>query len=131
MSETTRTSWSVLRPWVMHLPWKQQSEYLSALRGPDHAHCPQVKRIVKGLRAAAQYNADTTSGYMREARRVTDWRQLEHELEYCSLHFVSHLVSALVTLQRAEPMDDDGTDWGEWAANMLTWFADTYHLRPA
>jgi hypothetical protein len=118
----------VVLPWLAALPWKQQSAYFSALRGPDHAHCHMVKQCTKLLRVASQKDADPASNYMRAElpRSTAEWRQLEHELEYCSLHFVAHLVQALYLLALRGPQQhkDD-------AQALLAWFEDTYHMRYA
>ncbi len=123
---------AVLRPWVIRLPLKQQSALLSALRGPDHAFCHEVKRVVKFIRAASQHDADPSSDYMRVDARFAgefvpgiDRKALERELEFCPLHFVAHLIEALVLVWHHAPPQDR-----KFADALLDWFAETFHLVP-
>lgn len=115
----------VLMPWVATMPWKKQSAFFSALRGPDTAHCTNVKQLVKFLRRVSQQDADPATGYMRE--KDLDLRALEHELEYCSLHFVAHLVDGLAIVR--EFCDD--AEAARKADGLLEWFADSFHLEHA
>lgn len=116
-------SGSVLKPWLMALPYKRQSAYLSALRGPDHAHCHNVKMVTKLLRAAGQHNADGSSAYMH--LEPIDLAKLERELEFCSLHFVAHLVDGLSTVAVHCPV---AAFKGE-AQLLCDWFEEAFHLR--
>lgn len=109
---------AILQPWVQELPLKKQSAVLSALRGPDHAFCREIKKVVKIIRAETQLDADPNSDYMKRKSPI-DWKELERELEFCPLHYVAHLVESLAIL-RHEVMD---------AAVILSWFDDTFHLR--
>jgi hypothetical protein len=110
----------VLQEWMHDLPLKKQSAVLSALRGPDHAFCKEVKKIVKMLRRATQLDADPTSDYMNLKSEI-DWKQLERELEFCPLHFVAHLIEAIVIVRDEMP----------GAGKVLGWFEDTFHLAPS
>lgn len=113
----------VLKRWLTLLPLKRQSSYLSALRGPDTAFCRNVKLVVKLLRSAAQIDADPTSGYMGQ-RKPVDLKELERELEFCTLHFVAHLLEALTILAVHGPVGEQRSA----AEGILRWFEETYHL---
>lgn len=116
-------SGSVLQPWLAQLPHVTQSTYLSALRGPDHAHCHQTKRTVKWLRAISQHDGKPGSNYMH-GTYPNDWAALENELEYCTLHYVAHLVAAIDIVRRHHPY----TPTRSQALDIMVWFAATYHL---
>lgn len=73
---------SVLQPWVEQIPWKQQSILFSGLRGPDTAHCPAIKEVVRWLRKISQRDADPSQSYMAPGER--------DECVRCGLHRMSH-----------------------------------------
>lgn len=88
--------------WVRALPLKMQSVLFSGLRGPDTAHCPQLKRLVRWLRPATQINADPSSDYMRDESLPT-WDDIQKELEFTSQHYFQHLACALEIIGYKHP----------------------------
>lgn len=120
---------SVVLPWVAEMPLKKQSALLSALRGPDNFFCPHTKRLAKFLRGIVQENADPSTDYMRE--KPIDVKELERELEFLPLHYVSHLVEALYLISEWAPPDvPHGYATSRYAARQwLAWFEETFHLR--
>ena len=89
---------SVLKPWVMEMPWKMQSILLSGLRAPD-VKTDATKRICRWMRALTQNNADPSKGYMEP--QSMDQELLDKcmdELEYLPCHYVHHFADALRVL---------------------------------
>lgn len=92
----------VTLPWVARLPWKMQSILFSGLRGPDTGHCPDIKQVVKWMRAVSQEDADPTKSYMSNPT-MPPVEALEKELEFCSAHFVHHFADALRVIAHGHP----------------------------
>lgn len=111
----------VVQSWVETMPWKKQSAFFSSLRGPDNRFSPQCKRVVKFLRRASQYDADSTTDYMVD--KEIDFKELERELEFLPLHYVGHLIEALHLVKVYAPMSSSIR-----AGVVLGWFTETFHL---
>ncbi len=96
---------SVLQPWVEKVPWKQQSILFSGLRGPDHAACPNIKRVSRWMRMVSQKNADPSKPYMDTGGGLPECEALNEELEFASCHFVHHFADALrvIALHHPDP----------------------------
>jgi hypothetical protein len=116
---------TVTLDWVSKLTLKQQSALSSSLRGPDTALCKEVKKLSKFIRQATQINADPESGYMEDRREINP-KDLERELEFCTLHYIAHLCEGLAYI---EAYTDNERDW-LFAAETLNWFSTTFHLNP-
>lgn len=84
----------VLQAWVAALPWKQQSVLLSSLRGPDTARPGSIKTVNRWLRGIMQNNADSSTDYMTEVP-LPERNELQRDLEYCTMHYYSHLMHAI------------------------------------
>lgn len=85
---------NVLLDWTRELSWKQQSVLLSSLRGPDSHYCPNIKKITKWIRSVLQKDADPSRNYMRQ-EELPSCKELKKEIEFCSIHYASHLLHAL------------------------------------
>lgn len=93
----------VLQKWMGGIPFKQQSVLLSSLRGPDNACFNNIKKITKWIRATIQKNADPSNkGYMR-SEGLPLVEEIEKELEYCTVHYAVHLMSALEIIGYQHP----------------------------
>src|SRR4051812_16219991 len=84
----------VLLPWVLSLPWKQQSILMSGFRGPDSPNVPAVKAVGRWLRRVSQNNADPSKDYMKQAP-LPEPIAVCDELEFLPCHFVHHFADAL------------------------------------
>ncbi len=84
----------VILDWMCKISWKQQSVVLSSLRGPDNHYSPNLKRLVRWLRRATQNNADPRHSYMQKDD-LPSLEDIEHELVFCNLHYVTHLMHGL------------------------------------
>lgn len=128
-TERPRNDGSVLRAWVADLPWKQQSVLLSGLRGPDERRCPEVKKVIRFLRAATQNDAGVTAedSYL-DGGSLDDvnTRGVLREVEYLSVHFATHLLYALLIVACGCP---DG-DVAEQAGDLYDAIVDDWHLNP-
>lgn len=85
---------SVLQSWVEQIGWKKQSILFSGLRGPDHALCPNIKKVSRWMQRVSQNNADPSKDYMAESE-LPNLASLEKELEHSPCHFVHHFADAL------------------------------------
>jgi hypothetical protein len=117
---------TVTLDWVSKLTLKEQSALFSSLRGPDTAFCGEVKKLSKFIRQATQINADPTTGYMEDNWREINPKNLERELEFCTLHYIAHLCEGLAYI---EAYTDSERDW-LFAVETLNWFSTTFHLNP-
>ncbi len=89
----TRNS-KVILDWMGNISWKQQCVIISGLRGPDNHYSPHLKRLVRWMRRATQNNADPDHSYMQNDDLPT-LEEIEHEVVFCTIHYVSHLINAL------------------------------------
>jgi hypothetical protein len=85
----------VQQPWLFHLPWKMQTVVNQGLRAPDTHYCMNIKIICRWMRAAVLRNADTNHTFMCRKSELPSWEDTQNELNYCSLHFVTHFLYAL------------------------------------
>lgn len=106
---------SVTKDWVHELPWKQQSVLSSSLRGPDNVLCPTVKTVIRWMRSVVQHNADPAHNYMK----IDSWPYLKKEswppdmdallfveLEYTTVHFITHFLQGLAIIGYNGSLDD-------------------------
>ncbi len=93
---------NVLQYWIEDLPWKQQSVILSSLRGPDTRYCSNLKKISKWMRRITQNNADISSPYM-EDETLPSIEEIEKEAEFCTVHYLSHLLHGLEIIAYKHP----------------------------
>jgi len=94
---------SVLRPWVMAMPWKMQSILLSGLRAPD-APTDATKRLCRWMRGESQHNAHPAKGYMQPQLLSKELiNKCMDELEYLSCHYVHHFADAMAVIAYYHP----------------------------
>jgi hypothetical protein len=116
----------VLLDWVKELSLKQQSVLLSSLRGPDNFHYPEIKKVTKWIRATLQTNADPQKEYMQQ-EKLPSPKELEKEIEFCTVHYATHLLQALEILGYNHP---------EKAVSVLAegyythFISEIFHLNP-
>ena len=115
----------VLQDWMVNLPWKQQSVILSSLRGPDTSRPINVKKITRWLRSTTQYDADSSTDYMKKLELPTP-DELNEALEYCTIHYVCHLMHSLEIIGYNHP--DESTR--KIASNYYLGLVKALHLNP-
>lgn len=81
--------------WLFTLPWKIQTVINQGLRAPDSHFCPNIKIVSRWLRSVSLRNADDTHTFMCRKDELPTIENLENEMNYCSLHFVTHFLYAL------------------------------------
>ena len=89
--------------WTLELPWKMQTVMLQGLRAPDTHFCKNIKTVSRWLRSIILNNADNNHTFMCRIEKLPDWTDLENELNYCSLHFVTHFLYALEIVHYKHP----------------------------
>lgn len=85
----------VQKSWLFTLPWKMQTVVNQGLRAPDTHYCMNIKIICRWMRSAVLRNADTNHTFMCRKSELPPWEDTQNELNYCSLHFVTHFLYAL------------------------------------
>ena len=117
----------VLQKWMGEIPMKQQSVLLSSLRGPDNTFSHNIKKITKWIRATIQKNADPTNkGYMRpEGLPLIE--EIEKELEYCTVHYAVHLISALEIIGYQHPDKKIASIANNYYSTLVS---QTFNMRP-
>lgn len=101
---------SVLQSWVERIPLKAQSLLLLSLRGPDTHACPEIKIIVKWMRGLTFKPGDPDNIEFMGARpnRIVEKGPAAKELEFCSVHYYSHLMHGLEVLGQYYPRSYEG-----------------------
>lgn len=117
---------SVTQDWVQALPWKMQSVLMASTRGPDNHRYKQVKVVNRWIRGHLFHDADPANPFITkpgdfdiailawvldEPRlREREWwlGELEHELEYVTVHYFGHLIHALEIIGYMHPVADVG-----------------------
>ena len=115
----------VLQDWMATIPWKQQSVLLSSLRGPDQSRPGSIKIVGRWLRGVMQKNADTSTEYMATFP-LPEEEEFHRDLEYCTMHFYSHLMHALEIVGYNHP-DNEIAENGRKYYLLMT---DFLHLNP-
>lgn len=122
---------SVLKPWVMAMPWKMQSILLSGLRAPD-VKTDATKRICRWMRALAQNNADPSKGYMEPQNMDGDLVDAcMDELEYLPCHYVHHFADALRVVSLYYLDEASGPDLVTIECSAIRSFAFRVHFNVA
>ena len=116
---------SVLQEWVQELSFKKQSAILSSLRGPDNNNYPNVKKISKWIRRKTQYDADKSSGYMREQDLPTII-DVKPEIEFCTVHYFNRIIQGLEIIGYHHPEQNTQND----AVQLYEGLARIIHLNP-
>lgn len=116
----------VLLDWMAELGWKQQSVILSALRGPDNHHSPNIKKLSRWIRSVTQNNADPSHSYMKSID-LPSLKDFEDEFYFASTHYSLHLLFALEIIGFKHPdpvIAKIAMDY------YLALVEDVYHLKP-
>lgn len=92
--------------WTLHLSWKMQTVMLQGLRAPDTHFCKNIKILSRWLRSIVLNNADDTHPFMCRKKELPEWEDVENELNYCSLHFVTHFLYAFEIIAYKHPDAD-------------------------
>jgi hypothetical protein len=85
----------VQRTWLSKLSWKMQTVINQGLRAPDTHFCKNVKIMCRWLRSIVLQNADKDHTFMCSKNELPTVEEMEHELNYCSVHFATHFLYAL------------------------------------
>ncbi len=90
---------TVTQSWMENIPIKMQSTLLLGLRGPDNMRIPNVKKICRWLRSLTFKPGDPTNFHefmeLGLPERIKEKSDMARELEYCPMHYYSHLMHAL------------------------------------
>ena len=113
-------------PWMSELGWKQQSVILSALRGPDNHHSPNIKKISRWIRSITQNNADPTHSYMKNVQ-LPSLKEFEDEFYFASTHYSLHLLFALEIIGFKHPDPELARIAHDYYLRLVE---DVYHLKP-
>jgi len=89
--------------WTLQLPWKMQTVMIQSLRAPDTHFCKNIKITSRWMRSIVINNADKTHAFMCRKKDLPDWDSMENELNYCSLHFVTHFLYGLEIIGYKHP----------------------------
>ena len=92
--------------WTFHLSWKQQTVIIQGLRAPDSHFCKGIKILSRWLRSIVLNNADKNHAFMCRKKDLPVWEDVENELNYCSLHFVTHFLYAFEIIGYKHPNEN-------------------------
>lgn len=81
--------------WLSKLPWKMQTVINQGLRAPDTHFCKNIKIVCRWLRSIILQNADKDHTFMCSRTDLPLVEELEHGINYCSVHFATHFLYAL------------------------------------
>jgi hypothetical protein len=93
----------VLQYWVGDLPWKMQTVLIQGLRAPDTHFCKNTKIVCRWMRSMVLRNADKNHTFMCKKDGLPTPEDLENELNYCSMHCVTHFLYALEIIGYRHP----------------------------
>lgn len=89
--------------WLSDLPWKMQTVINQGLRAPDTHFCKNIKIMCRWMRGIVLQNADKNHTFMCNKTKFPSIEELEHELNYCSMHFVTHFLYAMEIIAYKHP----------------------------
>jgi len=92
----------VIKDWVTKLSWKMQAVLIQGLREPDTHYCEHIKDVSRWMRSLVMKNADKGHTFMC-TQRILLTEGLEHELNYCSMHFTTHFLYAIEIIKYKHP----------------------------
>ena len=104
----------VVRSWVLELSPKQQVSLLVALRGPDDGN-EAGKELVRRLRYAVLHVADKKASFMADSLEPVPVAGVE----YGSLHFANHLLSAAKKVVKHHPDEPTRAFWSNVCTELL------------
>lgn len=93
----------VQHSWLNDIPWKMQTVINQGLRAPDTHFCKNIKIVCRWMRGIVLQNADKNHTFMCDKKKMPTYEELEHELNYCSVHFATHFLYALEIIGQMHP----------------------------
>jgi hypothetical protein len=96
----------VQRPWLYNLPWKMQTVINQGLRAPDSRFSPKVKIVARWLRSICICNADSNHTFMCRKDSIPGWAELDNEINYLTLHYVTHFIYAIEIVAYKHPNEE-------------------------
>jgi hypothetical protein len=93
----------VQRLWLFKLPWKMQTVINQGLRAPDTHFCRNVKLLCRWMRGIVLNNADQNHTFMCRKEGLPTRDDLQNELNYCTVHFVTHFLYSLEIIAYKHP----------------------------
>lgn len=115
---------SVMQDWTVKLDFKIQTVLIQSLRAPDTHYCKDIKKVCRWIRSVVLQNADEDHTFMK-LEKLPDYKSLEDELGYCSLHYVTHLLYGLQIIGYKHHDDKIKKIAYKYYINIVT---DTLHL---
>jgi hypothetical protein len=122
-------STSVTQHWLESIPIRMQATLLLSLRGPDTHNAPNIKHIQRWMRGLAYRpgNLGNVLEFMAgepDLPELVEKSPLAKELEFCSIHFFSHLMHGLEVIGYRYP----DPRIANRALKLATSMADLLHL---
>lgn len=93
----------VQHSWLNNLTWKLQTVINQGLRAPDTHYCKNLKIVCRWMRGIVLQNADKEHTFMCNKKEMPTIEELEHEINYCSVHFATHFLYALEIIAYCHP----------------------------
>ena len=118
---------SVLQNWLVEIPIRMQSTLVLGLRGPDTHSTEHIKAITKWMRGLAFKPGNPKNmPFMRATfpGRIIEKGACAKELEFCTQHFVSHLMHSLEVIAYRHPDQEISTH----AFNLFSDICTLFHL---
>lgn len=103
MSDTAFENSHVQHKWLSKISWKMQTVVNQGLRAPDTHFCKSLKILCRWMRSVVLQNADKNHTFMCSKLGLPSLEELEHELNYCSVHFATHFLYALEIISYKHP----------------------------
>jgi hypothetical protein len=91
--------------WLSDLSWKMQTVINQGLRAPDTHFCKNIKILCRWMRGIVLQNADKDHTFMCNKIKMPTIEELEHELNYCSVHFATHFLYCMEIIAYYHPED--------------------------
>lgn len=89
--------------WLSELSWKMQTVINQGLRAPDTHFCKNIKIVCRWMRGVVLQNADEDHTFMCNKAEIPKVEDLEHEMNYCSVHFATHFLYAIEIIAYKHP----------------------------
>lgn len=89
--------------WLSDISWKMQTVINQGLRAPDTHFCKNIKILCRWMRNIVLQNADKNHTFMCEKNILPNVEEIEHEINYCSVHFATHFLYAMEIIAYKHP----------------------------
>lgn len=121
---------SVVQKWLGTIPIRMQSTLLLSLRGDDSQHHSDIKKITRWMRGLVFIpgNPNNVHEFMTstdELPKIRDGEPIYKALDYCTVHYYSHLMHGLEIIAYKHP----SPIIQESAWNLYSGMVDKFHLR--